>query len=116
MAMEQLTLSMLKQFDLGKVDAAFAAELKAVVNDLRDRPTDKSVRKVMLTLELTPVAEEGTNDCDVAEVRFTIASKFPKRCTRAYQMGVKQNNTLMVNDLSPTDCRQGTLDGLDPGK
>lgn len=111
MARMLLTLNALKDFDLGKIDVAFVKELEAVVRDLRDRPGEKAARKVTLEVELIP-QEADTGDCETAMMRFMISSRIPKRSSRTYEVGVQKNGGLLVNDLSPDNISQGTLDEL----
>lgn len=110
MALQKITLESLTRFDMGKVAAAFDAELETVVADLRDRPMDGSRRTVTLTVELIPQPESQTGDCETAAVGFSVSSRVPKRKTRIYEMGVRKNSTLVANDLSPDNVKQATID------
>jgi len=112
MARRLLTLDALKEFDLGKIDVAFANELQKVVRDMRDRPSLAKARKVTLELELVP-QESATGDCETAQMTFTVSSKIPKYSSRTYETGVQKNCDLLFNDMSHDDIRQGTLDELE---
>jgi hypothetical protein len=109
MGLQEITLQTLNDFDCGRVAVAFNAELKKVVEDLRDRAGDKSKRTVTLTVGLTPQPTTG-GDCETALVGFAVHSKIPVRSTRDYEVKVRANNALVVNAESPTDVRQGTID------
>lgn len=104
----RLSLATLGQLDLGKIDAAFAAELRHVVKDCIDRPHEESARKVVLELAVTPRASDGV--CSVVDGEFTLKSTVPPRRTRPYEMAVHASGQLLVNPESPDDIRQGTLD------
>lgn len=106
----RLSLATLGQLDLGKVDAAFANELRHVVKDCIDRPHEGQARKVVIELAVTPRPSDGV--CSVVDGEFTLKSTVPPRRTRPYEMAVHASGALMVNPESPEDVRQGTLDEL----
>lgn len=104
----RLTLEELARLDNGKVAAIFARELRHVVTDCVDRPTDKSLRKITMTVSVAPQECDGV--CDTVESEITIKSSVPDRRTRPYQLEVNGRGEVLVNDASPDDVRQGTLD------
>lgn len=105
-----LTLESLKTLDLGKIDLAFRRELRACVEDIRDRPNEQAKREVHLVLELVPDKPDRTGEVETARVTFKIWAKAPKRQSRTYSVGVQKDGNLLVNDMSPDDISQGTLD------
>lgn len=104
----RLTLEELARLDQGKVAAVFQRELKHVVGDCVDRATDKTARKITMTLSVTPQECDGV--CDTVEAEVTIKSSVPDRRTRPYQLAVNGRGDVVVNDASPDDVRQTTLD------
>jgi hypothetical protein len=109
MSLQEITLESLNNFDCGKVAAAFNTQVKKVVADLRDRPGDKSKRTVALTMIVVPQPGQSGN-CDSAMVSFIVTSKMPALSTRDYVVGVRVNDALVVNDASPDNVHQATLD------
>lgn len=112
MARNTFCLAGLKDFDLGKIDAAFRKELHAVVMDMVDRPDEKAARKVTLEIELIPQRAAGY--CETAMMRVIVSIKIPSPSSRTYEVGVQKNGDLVVNDLSPDNINQATLDEIVP--
>lgn len=104
----RLTLEQLARLDNGKVAAVFARELRHVVSDCIDRPTDDKARKITMTVSVTPQECDGV--CETVEAEVTIKSSVPDRRTRPYQLAVDAKGDAIVNDASPDDVLQGTLD------
>lgn len=103
-----LTLEQLAKIDNGKVAAVFQQELRRVVNDCVDRPTDNKPRKVNMTVSVAPQESDGV--CATVEMEVVVKSSVPDRRTRPYQLEVHARGDVMLNDASPDDVRQRTLD------
>lgn len=103
-----LTLAELANIDNGKIAAVFQNELRRVVGDCVDRPTDDSARKVNMTVMVKPQESDGV--CATVEMEVVVKSSVPDRRTRPYQMEVHARGDVILNDASPDNIRQGTLD------
>ncbi len=103
-----LNLSSLATIDEGRLAAAFDMELAKVVEDMNERPGDKTPRIIKLTLRMAPVAPGGTIE-DV-RVEFDIAATVPKKRTKTYSMEVHGTQRVVFSEFSPDNPRQGTLD------
>jgi hypothetical protein len=108
-----LGLGTLKELDAGRIELAFNKALRDIIEDCRDRPTDETGRKVTLTAIVTPEHIDGV--LDTCQVEFEVDAKVPKRRSKAYQMQAQGNGYLIVNPVSPTNVRQGTLDDAKDG-
>lgn len=109
----RLDLQQLAMLDNGKVAAIFARELRHVVTDCVDRPTDDKARKITMTVSVVPQECDGV--CETVEAEVQIKSSVPDRRTRPYQLAVNARGDVIVNDASPEDVRQGTLDEANAG-
>lgn len=108
---KDLKLERLAEIDDGRIAAAFDDEIGKIVEDLNDRPGDKTARSVTVKLSFVPHAPGGAVD-DVS-VDFEITSKIPKKRSKTYSMAVHGTRRLVFNDVSTDDVRQGTLDQVD---
>lgn len=101
--------------DGGRVNEAFRAKLRAILDDIRDRPTCKDPRTLTLSLRLIPVTVDG----ELADVRFgmELAHCVPKSRSRIYSGAIVADKArpigLVFNDLSAGDVRQRTLDEIE---
>lgn len=111
MALLRLNLETLKSLDMGSIDVAFRTHLERVVKDCLDRPGDKRSRKVAIELIAVPVPEirGNTIDCDGVKATLKVKSALPDHETRTLDFGVKADGTLVFNEDSPCDHKQGTL-------
>lgn len=115
MGMKGLSLASLVELDMGMIDVAFKAELKRVIDDLADRPGDKTNRSVTLQIKLAPERNDA-GVCTGANVEFMVNSSVPKKRTRQYSMRVHPRGELLFNPESTDDHRQHTLDEVDRTK
>lgn len=106
---KRFTLETIGDLDSGKIAAAFETELKRVVDDLADRPGDKSCRRLALEVSFTPDASES-GVCDGAKVEFKVKTSVPHRRSREFSMAVNASGSLIFNTEAPDNARQGTLD------
>lgn len=107
----KLDLENLKILDDGRLDAAFASELKHVVLDLMDRPGDDRERSVTFKVKFKPVCDDR-GECESVNVVVDIASKMPTRKSRVYDMQARRAQggpMLVFNELSLEDADQLTL-------
>lgn len=111
MAVVQLDLANLKIMDDGRIEAAFAQEMKHVVLDMMDRPGDDRERSVTLKVRYKPICDE-TGELDSVSVQMDIGSKMPSRKTRVYDMKARksQNGPMLVfSEDSLDDIDQTTI-------
>lgn len=108
---KRFALETIKDLDGGKISAAFEAELKRVVDDLADRPGDKSVRRIQLEVAFTPDASES-GVCDGSRVEFKVKTSVPHRRSREFSMQVNAAGALIFNTEAPDNAPQGTLDEM----
>lgn len=109
MALVQLTLESLANFDDGRIQIALNEELKRIVLDCMDRP-DKKPRKLTLTLSCSPVVYDG--DVEGVNVEFEIASKLPTRKSMQYHLNCNRAGMLTFSENNPRDYRQTHIDDL----
>jgi len=102
-----LTLGNLRHLDLGRVDSALSQEIERAVEDLKDRPAVDGARKVVLTIEMKPISEDG-GSLDRVSVRMHVALKCPKRSTIEYSMR-PQGKALVFSTDSPDNVEQLSL-------
>ena len=103
-----LDLSNLKDFDFGKADAAFNKCLENAVRDLLDRPGDKTARKVVLQVELTPIIQQDGDVVD-ADVNFQCLAKLPAYRTANRPAAIDRQGHLVFQPDAPDNPRQETL-------
>lgn len=75
MAVKKLQLSNLSDYDDGLLAAAFDQNLKRIIEDLNDRPTDDRVRKLYLEIHFEPEADRG--DLDRVKINYKCKSTLP---------------------------------------
>lgn len=111
MAVVKLDLANLKIMDDGRIEAAFAQEMKHVVLDLMDRPGDERERSVTLKVKYKPICDES-GELESVNVQMDIGSKMPSRKTRVYDMKARRSQTgpmLVFNEDSLDDVDQTTI-------
>jgi hypothetical protein len=72
-----LNLENLHELDDGLLAAAFLANVREVINDLNDRPTDDRSRTITMQLSFTPV--EHGRDLDRVKLEHKVTAKIPSR-------------------------------------
>lgn len=112
--LKQITLSSVAELDSSRIATAFDQALRRCEADLKDRPAVRAARSVSLTITLKPDTD-STGELTSVSVAFDVKESIPKRSSRAYvaEMG---RAGLHVNDLSPDDPNQLTLDDIKPLK
>jgi hypothetical protein len=101
-----LSLSTLKELD-GRIEALVGEQIQRAARDCRERPELDKARIVKVQIELTPVFEDGV--CADINVQIFVDDKHPPRRTRAYRLGVRNNNTLFFSPDNPEDITQPGL-------
>lgn len=110
MAVFELTLrELMEDLDGGRVGAAFMQELRRVVADMEDRPTDDKERQVVLTAKFEPISDDSGH-LDEVRGKFHVTSKVPNRRSKAYSFASRNGSKLVFNDLSEDDVHQKTID------
>lgn len=106
MARKQFSLENLKDLDMGIVQEAFAVELRRIVADVKDRPTDEHARKVAINFIISPSDPHG----DRVYVECEVIGTVPKRVSRPYDMVVK-GESLMFEPESRDNADQLDIGG-----
>ena len=112
MAEEIFTLDKLKDFDGGRILAAVQEEMKYIGLSCRDRPNDKTPRKVTLEISMVPVAEPNTGACEGVSMSFKAKSKVPERKSKTYQLGIKQTGAVVYSSNNPENVNQRHIDDV----
>jgi hypothetical protein len=109
------SLSELAQIDGGKIDAAFRLNLAEVLDDIRERPSLETARKITITVTVRPKCD-GRGQLEDVRLSCDIGRGVPKEQSRELSMGLVADKGhlvgLLYNDLAPEDHRQGTLDDV----
>jgi hypothetical protein len=107
----ELSMENLSKLDSGKLAACFDHHLQNVLRDCEDRPHETGKRKIVLEIEITPVADE-VSISHVATV-YNVKTAVPKAKTRAIMLPAK-----MVKDAHGRErietCFEPSDDGDDP--
>lgn len=101
MAVEKFGLASLATFDDGRLEAAFAKELKRVQDDIKDRPLVKKPRSLSIKLILTPIVDEDARDADGASMDVRISASLPHLSKDNYKLGMKAGGTLVYSTEDP---------------
>lgn len=108
--LNKFTMAALDQVDGGRIAQALDREVARCQEDCHDRPTLDKVRKVTLTVEVRPVPNDSGSDLASVDVQFKIKpAALPAKETRSFNM-LPRAGGLLVNELSPDESRQLTLD------
>jgi hypothetical protein len=113
----RMSLAALKTLDGSRVALAFQRSVEDCVLDMRDRPLDKSKRKVTLELELIPVADEdpvveGRMMCVGADANFRVKTSLPQRVSKTYNFELDDKGLFFAVN-SPENAAQTTFDDVD---
>jgi hypothetical protein len=106
----QLTLKNIQDLDGGKAALTFNHAVRAAIRDLTDRPGDKSKRRVLMQVNLTPKLDRTTGALDTVLVQFQVVTKIPVQQTLEYPMLPAGDGVLHFQPESPLDPRQPGLD------
>ena len=104
-----LRLDTLGNFDYGKAAVAWSEAVKRIVQDMLDRPGDKTKREVVLRMTAQPVLEQSGDVVD-AEVEFEISAKVPKWRTAGSKTGLAKGGQMYFQELASDNPRQRTID------
>lgn len=113
---QQLTLNSLSEIDNGRVAEAFMQDLKHVVQDCIDRPSDKNPRVVTLEFTVVPIPEnnQGIVECSDVDGNFKIKSKVPTRKSKTYSFRANKQGQLCFSTNSPENVDQTHFDDVNP--
>lgn len=84
----ELTVGSLEDYSPGVIAAANAA-LRKLVHDCVDRPDNKGLRKLNLSIQLRPVLNGETGNLDEVELSIDFSSSEPKRKSSEYRLAVQ---------------------------
>jgi hypothetical protein len=112
-------LQNLKDLDGGKAMRAFRRLVEEFVADCTDRPLEDRPRKVVMELQLTPVAAEDPEFEDTLRTKgltatFNLNAVIPDRRTRPYSLGLDPKGRPYFSSESPENFEQTTFDDLNP--
>lgn len=101
----------LSRLDRGRVGLAIDAFVKQAVADCMDRPGDDRSRKILIEVELKPVAETNgeTISCEGAKCIVKVRLKLPDRESAVMDFGVRRGGHAVFSENSPSDHRQTTF-------
>lgn len=102
------SLGDLKLAHRGIVERMFGEALVQVRDDVLARPGIKAPREVVVRMQVAPVCDDN-GDLASVNVGYKVQSKIPASSTNTYNAAVMKDG-FAVNDLSPENVRQGTLD------
>jgi len=108
MAIKLFTFAELEELGGGKVAEALRQALDRAVFDCKDRPGEKTARKVILQAELVPVVDDD-GQCDTIEMSFQVKDTVPTRKSMTYNFGLKRGGGLIFSTESPGNFNQGTF-------
>lgn len=104
-----LTLENLKDLDHGKFAMAVAAEIESCMRDMHDRPADDRARTLDIKLTFKPETDDQGN-LEHTNVRFSVASKLPKRETTSYRMLALRKGPPQFQTEDAVNPRQESID------
>lgn len=108
MSVYQLTLDSLRNLDLGKASTMFDLALARLATDCLDRPTNDRPREVTLKLIIKPIiGPDGS--CSSVDLQIKVNSKVPEHQTKPYNLGLRDDGTLMFNEFSPEQFGKLTM-------
>ena len=103
-----LNFETMGQLDDGLIDQVLRRHLMAVAQDCINRPADKTKRKVTLEFTVSPVLNQQTRECEIAQVEIECKSKVPVHRSAIYPMRVSKGGLLFNQDF-PESLHQGSL-------
>lgn len=111
-------LKALQEMDGGRIGKCFQAHVQRAANDCDDRPNDKTKRKVIIELHITPVPD--TSDpkniyLDRCDVEVECKSKLPTHRSKVIQMKPHARGLLTNRDF-PDDLNQVPMFPADEGE
>ncbi len=111
MAIQEFTFADMAKIDGHKIAIAVDRMLKHLAEDCEDRPTVKTARKAVITIEMKPIHEDGFLK-DVS-IDFHLAEKIPKKQSAPYVMGVRKSKKgpiIVYNPDALDNADQETFD------
>ena len=109
----QLGFAELAELDGGRFNNVFRAQLSAVANDCMDRgAADSTKRTLTVKIDIVPVIDVETGECDQVNVQLHSATKIPATRSNVARMRTTRAGLLFAPD-SPDDPDQHTMDFAD---
>ena len=105
MAHKTLSLANLPDIDSGRIELAFNAAVRRVIEDITDRPNEKKDRKIELICLVSPDLDVDTGYIQGSHVQFQVKDSVPKRQTTIYPMKLGGNG-LLFEPESPANPNQ----------
>ena len=106
--LKPLTLTEMDELDGGRLGAAFRRHLERLANDCMDRPADEKGRKLTLTVEIKPVMDGETRECEGVSTEIAMKSNIPEHRSKTFLFKPTVGG-LLVNPESPENFRQLTM-------
>lgn len=103
-----------KEFDRGKILAAFDQALQRCFDDCADRPAAEDSRKLTLALTMKPRCDERGR-FDTVDVEVQVVDKLPARRSKVYSMKAGPDG-VYYNEFSADNPHQATLVHLPGGE
>ncbi len=103
----KIALRTLKDLD-HRIEDAFDQHIATAAEDCMDRASDDTTRKVQLTVEMKPQADQR-GDCVSVHVRCKLKASVPAHVTTAFQCEPRRGGILAFMPGSPEDPKQQTL-------
>lgn len=107
--LNKFTVAKLETLDGGKEILRIDKMIAQAAKDCVDRAGVKKPRSVVITLNMVPYAAD---DDLVDQVVLEVTSKveIPGSCSKTFVMDARGNGVLLLNDLSPDQPKQRTID------
>jgi len=91
-----------------RIETVFQRHLANIAQDCMNRPGEKTSRKIILEMEITPVMDPDTNDCDYCKITVKAKSKVPVHQTKAFQLSPNKTG-FQFNSEVPENLKQPGL-------
>ncbi len=104
---EELRLDTIGQLD-PRMEKLFQSHIQRICADCRNRPTDKTVRKLVFQFDVEPVVDPETGECEQVNLTVEAQSKVPNWRTRTFPMAITGKG-LEFNAHTPDALDQSNL-------
>lgn len=110
MKIEFKTLADLENIEGGLVGRAFEKELRAIFEDLRERPALAKGREITLKLTFVPATDDSGTELSEVKMVPEVSSRRPPSKCRELSTRLVGTGKLVYDDLSPDSIHQQTMD------
>lgn len=107
--LKKFSIAEISTLDDGRPAAMVDKLLRIATEDCVNRPGVTKARRVTLSMEITPQANED-GVCDDVHIEFTSTGSVPKSRSKTFSMKPNPKGQLVFNDHSQDNVHQGTLD------